>query len=871
MRKNNMRLTFYFFVLLIITTLFPAANSMSQPENILQINQVDVPDQENNFLPDEAAEPNSQANEPLLHAAVLEEQTEAVRSLLKKKADVDQADKKGRTPLLLAIQTGNTDIVQLLLDSGADVNLRGIGLRSTQAVVFQGAAIQTAGGWRPPEKQQLRTTLHSPLFEAVDLGKTEIAHILLRAGTDVSSEDKNIMSRAFANALKTGEKGLVTALREHGTKIAGSSQLQQALRYGITHKMYDLIDLALKGITEEQNYNWYLDQIFFDLFHSWKLEVDRKTAGLFVQYNIVGPGGVPKRNAELMRRAIQTGKIASIEIFLENEVKPGADSLKQAIKQSKYDIAQLLLQNGVELDDLGQDLCKYLSASKKRDELFNFFLENNADVSISCALRLKNPGWVEQLLAKGAEPGPQDVNSLNLIKNAAAKGETKIIQLLLAHGYPVNNPDGMKPDEKTVLCKAMTSRKSSPEIVTLLLKSGADIHHPCVEKDFRELLANSQDELAVLLLKKGIKGDYKKCLSFIHATKPKPKGMTMKEKFLLRDKRREGNTKNTLAEKTMDTELVTLLLQGVSINEKDSRGRTLLVHAAQAGHTDFAKKTIEYGADVDLSDENAVTALMRAAARGDTQTVKLLLDHGARINAVDKRDKMSALLYAVKSGGNIETVKMLVEQGADVHQTGMLGFDAVTIAMVSDQPDIARYLTEQGADRTAYDNLESERLRFMANVGKLFPTPQEQISAKELSLLEYIQFKTMLKMSTGIDNPADWQPNPELSSPEKTWAYYKKMLLQGKLEKALSCHQFRHAETFRKRYQKMGQEKIIEMVETMRELEKVEINGHQAEYQILRERKGKAYSYGVYFIKEFSEWRISNFVSLRLETSVNPM
>jgi ankyrin repeat protein len=78
----------------------------------------------------------------LLHAAVLEEQTETVRSLLKNKTDVDQADKKGRTPLLLAVQTGNTDIVQLLLASGADMNLRGMGLRSTQAVLFQGVAIQ---------------------------------------------------------------------------------------------------------------------------------------------------------------------------------------------------------------------------------------------------------------------------------------------------------------------------------------------------------------------------------------------------------------------------------------------------------------------------------------------------------------------------------------------------------------------------------------------------------------------------------------------------------------------------------------------------------------------------------------------------------
>ncbi|MCI5168574.1 MAG: ankyrin repeat domain-containing protein, partial [Candidatus Electrothrix sp. GM3_4] len=367
-------------------------------------------------------------------------------------------------------------------------------------------------------------------------------------------------------------------------------------------------------------YDRYLDRIPFKLFHSWKLEVDRETAKLFVQYNIVGPGGMPKRNSELIRRAIQAGKVASIEIFLENGVKPDADSLKQAIKQSEYKIAQLFLQNGVEFDDLGQDLCNYLSTTKTRDELFNFFIENNADVSISCAVRLKKPGWTKQLLEKGAKPGPQDVESVNLVKNAVAQGETEIIQLLLAHGYPVNNPDGMKPDEKTVLCRAMSSRKASPEIVTLLLKAGADIHHPCVEKDFRKMLANNHEEIAVLLLKKGLKRDYKKCLSFIHATKPRPKNMT--DKILLRAKRRERDTKSTPAEKPMNTELASLLLQGVSINEKDSRGQTLLMHAAQAGHEDFTKKLVEYGADVNLGDENEITALMLAAARGYTQTVE---------------------------------------------------------------------------------------------------------------------------------------------------------------------------------------------------------------------------------------------------------
>ncbi|MCI5167120.1 MAG: ankyrin repeat domain-containing protein [Candidatus Electrothrix sp. GM3_4] len=226
---------------------------------------------------------------------------------------------------------------------------------------------------------------------------------------------------------------------------------------------------------------------------------------------------------------------------------------------------------------------------------------------------------------------------------------------------------------------------------------------------------------------------------------------------------------------------------------------------------------------------------------------------------MDKKGKINALLHAVKSGGNLETVKVLVEQGADVHQTGMLGFDAVTIAMISDQPDIARYLTEQGADRADYDNLESERVRFIANVGKLFPDAKEEIAKKEFSLLQYLQFKTMLKISAGIENPADWQPNPELSSPEKTWAYYKKMLSEGELEKALACHLPRSAEKFREMYHNMPQKKIIKLISAIQELAKVKKNGQPEEYRLSIKDKEKTYSVGIYLTNVFGEWRFEDF------------
>ena len=65
-------------------------------------------------------------NEPgfPLHAAVLRSDAPAVAALLAEGADPNVADERGMTPLVWAVYGGYEDIVELLCEGGADVNLR---------------------------------------------------------------------------------------------------------------------------------------------------------------------------------------------------------------------------------------------------------------------------------------------------------------------------------------------------------------------------------------------------------------------------------------------------------------------------------------------------------------------------------------------------------------------------------------------------------------------------------------------------------------------------------------------------------------------------------------------------------------------------
>jgi ankyrin repeat protein len=61
-----------------------------------------------------------------IHEAAVAGDVELVEMLIENGADVDDRDVHGYTPLLLAIQAGNTDIAKVLIAGGADVNARAV-------------------------------------------------------------------------------------------------------------------------------------------------------------------------------------------------------------------------------------------------------------------------------------------------------------------------------------------------------------------------------------------------------------------------------------------------------------------------------------------------------------------------------------------------------------------------------------------------------------------------------------------------------------------------------------------------------------------------------------------------------------------------
>ena len=153
---------------------------------------------------------------------------EVVQILLDVGAECDKADTDGYTPLHMAVRFGHKDVVKLFLDRGADPNM--------------------------PDKIR-----YTPLHTAVRFDYIDVAKLLMDAGAEIMKKDMLGHTPLFS-AAGYGHKDLAILLLDAGsdpntTDIIGWSPLQRAAKEGYS----DIIKrLLIAGADVDQvNIGWY--------------------------------------------------------------------------------------------------------------------------------------------------------------------------------------------------------------------------------------------------------------------------------------------------------------------------------------------------------------------------------------------------------------------------------------------------------------------------------------------------------------------------------------------------------------------------------------------------------------------------------------
>ena len=363
---------------------------------------------------------------------------ETLQLLLQKFDDVDIKDGQGFTPLGMAVIAANPDVIQALIQRGADPNYVRVG---------QG------GGQDSPM-----------VCQAAQFGQHEAIAALIKGGAKVNSTNP------------MGENPLHLAAQAGGNMFGSNSNSAQAAK-----PFLETIQVLLDAKTDPNLKNQQGQTPLHvaaqrDFFAGVELLVN-KTKDLDFD---LGTGSLLHWSAQNglanTARRLLSGKISDLN---QTDAK-GRTPLQVAAEFGKTEIVTLLIRKGAVIDHVDQNetTALLLAATNGYPQIVRALINAGAeagllDESEQTALHLA--AWnghaevVSELLKDTAEANPKTRSGYTPLHAAAWQGHAAVIQQLMAGGADANVTDS---DGWTPLHKA--AYRGHADAVKTLLAGGAD-------------------------------------------------------------------------------------------------------------------------------------------------------------------------------------------------------------------------------------------------------------------------------------------------------------------------------------------------------------------------------------------------------------
>jgi ankyrin repeat protein len=286
---------------------------------------------------------------------------------------------------------------------------------------------------------------------------------------------------------------------------------------------------------------------------------------------------------------------------------------------------------------------------------------------------------------------------------AAFNGQTKMIQIFVAHGADVNaiDDDGVTPLH-------VAAASSYPDTIEALLQSGARI-------DARDHNGNTPLTNAVLagsapaanvLLRYHASTEVRCCNGGKLLNSAAVRGYADVVRLLLENGAKveslddDGFTPLNSAAWYGQTEVVALLLEAhANVNTRARNGATPLHGAAAKGFIESATLLLEHGAIVNAGDAHGFTPLHTAASNDQPQVAELLIARGAKINV--RTDAGDTPLHWAAFNGRIDAATLLLAKGAEVSPSDKDGNTPLHWAAARGHVEMTELLIAHGANINA--------------------------------------------------------------------------------------------------------------------------------------------------------------------------
>uniref|UniRef100_A0A8C9S0K3 Poly [ADP-ribose] polymerase n=1 Tax=Scleropages formosus TaxID=113540 RepID=A0A8C9S0K3_SCLFO len=637
-----------------------------------------------------------------LHFAAGFGRKDVVEHLLQTGANVHARDDGGLIPLHNACSFGHAEVVGLLLCQGADPNAR--------------------DNWN-----------YTPLHEAAIKGKIDVCIVLLQHGADPNirnTDGKSALDLAdpSAKAVLTGESGneeklmaLLTPLNVncHASDGRKSTPLHLAAGYNRVR----IVQLLLQ--------------------HG--ADVHAKDKG----------GLVPLHNA------CSYGHYEVTELLLKHGACVNAMDLWQftplheAASKNRVEVCSLLLSHGADptlvnchgksavdmapTPELKERLTyefkghSLLQAAREADmakvkkalalEVINFKHPQSHETALHCAVASPHPKRkqvTELLLRKGANVNEKNKDFMTPLHVAAERAHNEILEVLQKHGAKMNALDtlGQTALHRAALaghlqtCRLLLSYGADPAIVSLQGFTAAQMGNEAVQQILNENIPVRNSDVDYRLLEAAKAGD----LDTV-------KQLCSPQNVNCRDLEGRHSTPLHFAAGYNRVSVVDYLLHhGADVHAKDKGGLVPLHNACSYGHYEVAELLVRHGASVNVADLWKFTPLHEAAAKGKYEICKLLLKHGAdptkknrdgntpldmvKEGDTDIQDLLrgdAALLDAAKKGCLARVQKLCSPENINCRDTQGRNSTPLHLAAGYNNLEVAEYLLEHGADVNAQD------------------------------------------------------------------------------------------------------------------------------------------------------------------------
>jgi ankyrin repeat protein len=271
-------------------------------------------------------------------------------------ADLVPANRGRWTALIWAVRLNHTDIAKLLIESGADVNIK-------------------YGYYR-----------WTALYWAALQGQTEVVELLLEHGADVNAAIRGQKYTALSEAVKRGYTDIVKIIVENGARIEARTKREYTpLMYAVEEGHVDIVRILLKSGADTTVR--FIDGM--TVLHKAAEKGDITMMKLLLDYG-ADAGAVDANGNTVLSLTITHApaddKTEIIHMLQEsgavaNEMKTDVSSLISAVQKGDMELVKLLLEKGADINGMGKGKQRPLNHAPDR-EMAAFLVDNGARINV---------------------------------------------------------------------------------------------------------------------------------------------------------------------------------------------------------------------------------------------------------------------------------------------------------------------------------------------------------------------------------------------------------------------------------------------------------------------------------------------------------